>query len=105
MSQFSVPVQFDGEVTVIANDGTTETGFVTVNDQTFIVSRAVRRYGEWHGSPIFPGFIVTTQDAVEEDTRKAVTEAMASIVADIEAGELPWPLSWLTSKLGNLASP
>jgi len=79
MSQITVPVQFDGEVTVIANDGTTETGFATVNGQTFIVNRAVRRFGEWHGSPIFPGFIVTTQ--------AAVAEAMATIVADIDAGE------------------
>lgn len=87
MSQITVPVQFDGEVTVIANDGTTETGFATVNGQTFIVNRAVRRFGDWHGSPILPGFIVTTSEAVAEATQEAVAEAMASIVADIDAGE------------------
>lgn len=79
MSQITVPVQFDGEVTVFANDGTTETGFATVNGQTFIVNRAVRRFGDWHGSPIFPGFSVAFADLTDEGPAEDVLDAEAAL--------------------------
>ncbi len=79
MSQITVPVQFDGEVTVIANDGTTETGFATVNGQTFIVNRAVRRFGDWHGSPILPGFSIAFADPADEGPAEDALDAEAAL--------------------------
>lgn len=62
----TTPVDTGSDVQVIANDGTTETGITTVNGVVYLVTRAVRRFGDWHGSPLFDGVTVTVAEVAPQ---------------------------------------
>lgn len=77
----TTPVDTGSDVRVIANDGTTETGITTVNGVVYLVTRAVRRYGEWHGSPLFDGVTVAFGDeGPAEDPQVDATDPDPAVV-------------------------
>lgn len=79
----TTPVDTGSDVKTISNDGTTEVGITEVNGVVYVVTRAVRRFGEWHGSPLFPGVTIGFGDDGPAETEAAPDPDPAVILAPV----------------------